>query len=412
MKLKVLAVSSTLGLLLVAAACSKQSTPAQPTQTAVDATASSDSGASATHAIGGATLTAPRLATPADGAQFPFASQPITLAVTNAVSTKSTPLTYTFEVATDSGFASKVYSKSGVAEGTSQTSLTIDKLKGGVTYFWRSRVTSDTVDGPNATPRTFVVGPEVVIQAPVLGDPAANSSVPESPTLNVNRVQRTGPAGQIVYRFQISEQSSFSSLTYNVTANERGDLSYTPHTVTIKLTVNKTYFWRVQASDPASGVTGPFSQVLSFKVSQGLDLNNVIYVQGPNIANWPQTSEITSYDISPGILCIYHTMLGLWPRTDFPFGGADLEGNQFVFGKVDGQWYGGSADWYKPGQACKGVDVSEVFIDSFTLTDNPLGHYRPQSGDVIGLAVTTPSRFWPTAATLDERSNVVLVTVP
>ncbi len=50
-------------------------------------------------------------------------------------------LTYTFEVASDAAFATKVFSKDGVAAGSTQTSLKIDTLPGPAakSYFWRSR---------------------------------------------------------------------------------------------------------------------------------------------------------------------------------------------------------------------------------------------------------------------------------
>ena len=74
--------------------------------------------------------------------QFKYAEQPLTLTVKNAVSTGTTALTYSFEVATDAAFANKVYSKDGVAEGSGQTSLKIDMLPGpgAKSYFWRARV--------------------------------------------------------------------------------------------------------------------------------------------------------------------------------------------------------------------------------------------------------------------------------
>src|SRR5258708_21003686 len=88
-------------LTTVAAACSKPASPAQPSATSTGPAASAEGGSSTVRSVTGATLTAPALVTPADTAQLTFASQPLTLVIGNSVSTRSTPLTYTFEVATD-----------------------------------------------------------------------------------------------------------------------------------------------------------------------------------------------------------------------------------------------------------------------------------------------------------------------
>src|ERR1700704_4586457 len=136
MKPKSLILCTALVLLAIGTvACSKEATPAQPSATSTGPAAAADGSSSTVQAVSGATLTVPTLVTPADAAQLTFASQPVTLVIGNAVSTKATPLTYTFEVATDAAFASKVYSKTAVTQGSgAQTSLAIDKLKGATPY--------------------------------------------------------------------------------------------------------------------------------------------------------------------------------------------------------------------------------------------------------------------------------------
>ena len=135
---------------LVAAACSRSSSPTQPTATAAAADASAT-----------ASVTVPRLLLPAAGASIRNVDQPVTLVIANAVLTQSAVATYTFEVSTDAGFSSKAYSKSGVAAGSSgQTSLTIDKIAAGTSYFWRARAEGGGTTGP------FTAAFEVPINAP------------------------------------------------------------------------------------------------------------------------------------------------------------------------------------------------------------------------------------------------------
>src|SRR4051794_9880741 len=97
-------------------ACSKTN-PAQPS-----------SAAGADSAALTASVTVPRPLAPANNATIRNADQPIALAVANAVSTQPGAI-YTFEVATDSGFAAKAQTKDAVAEGGSgQTTVRLDTL--------------------------------------------------------------------------------------------------------------------------------------------------------------------------------------------------------------------------------------------------------------------------------------------
>ncbi len=111
---------------------------------------------------------APQLIGPADGRQFRFDEQPLTLWVRNVATTGAAALTYSFEVASDSGFASLVYTKEGVAQGAGrtpvngQTSLTIDTLPAN-SYFWRARAFAGGVAGPFAQAHGFVVGSSTIV---------------------------------------------------------------------------------------------------------------------------------------------------------------------------------------------------------------------------------------------------------
>ena len=101
----------------------------------------------------------------------------MTLVVGNAVLTQSAAATYTFEVSTDSGFSTKAYSKTGVAAGASgQTSLTIDKIAAGTSYFWHARAEGGGTVGPFSAPRTFTIGPAIVIDSATLVSPISGTA--------------------------------------------------------------------------------------------------------------------------------------------------------------------------------------------------------------------------------------------
>jgi hypothetical protein len=143
-----------------------------------------------------------------------------------------------------------------------------------------------------------------------------------------------------------------------------------------------------------------------------IDLRNVTWVLGPNdVWAWPQTSTVTGTKQVPHELCIWHTKLGQWPSVIF-FNDPNtlVEGNQWVVANIGGRWYGGAADWYRPGQACKDVTADTIAADAFYYPEQePLRSWRPAVGEVFGLFSTTPARAWPAMRTVDQRSNIVLV---
>src|SRR5204863_6761004 len=113
----------------------------------------------------------------------------------------------------DAAFASLVFSQDGVAEGANgQTSVSVSKLAGAKTYFWRARASSGATAGLFSAGRSFSIGPEVVLQTPVLASPGSGGSVSGTPLLTVNNVQRSGPVTAITYRFDVADSSTFGHI--------------------------------------------------------------------------------------------------------------------------------------------------------------------------------------------------------
>jgi hypothetical protein len=228
----------SLGLVLAAAACSKSPTaPATPPAV-------------------------PALTTPTNGAQIPNQGQPVTLVVLNA-SGSAAGTTYTFEVASDIGFTTKVQTKDGISAGiTGQTSAQLDPLPAQKDYYWRARAQAPGATGTFSDPFKFTIGGAISLGAPVPIGPLTNAETTSRPALRVSNVSRTGPTGPISYRFEIAGDSGFTSLV--VTGNNVEGVNETGFIPTLDLPTGVRLFWRAFAIDAANAVTSQSSTVQSF----------------------------------------------------------------------------------------------------------------------------------------------------
>src|SRR3954453_4079604 len=107
--------------------------------------------------IPGIEISAPKMLEPGPASKISIEQQPVTLLIENAGSNGPRPLSYSFDIATDTGFSNKVFSREGVAQGDGgRTSLRlVDSLATGHTYYWRVRAQDGANTGPYATPRSF-----------------------------------------------------------------------------------------------------------------------------------------------------------------------------------------------------------------------------------------------------------------
>jgi hypothetical protein len=200
--------------------------------------------------IPGVNISAPGLIEPAQGFKFKENEQPIRLVVQNSTSSGVRPLTYTFEVAADSGFSSKVFSRSTVAPGeNNRTSVQVDRLEIGRAYYWRAWAEDGANTGAMAT-AGFEIYPKPAVNPPVAASPINNEIVANgSPTLRVRNASSVGPVGGLRYEFQIATDQPFTKLAYAGFANEgAGDTTFASAT----LAAGTAFFWRSRASDGES----------------------------------------------------------------------------------------------------------------------------------------------------------------
>jgi hypothetical protein len=233
-----------------------------------------------------ASVASPVLLAPSNGAQIANSAQPVTLAVQNAVLSQVVAATYTFEVATDSAFANKVQTKSGVAAGASgQTSLTLGTLAAGSDYYWHAQAIAGGTTGVFSPVSKFTIGASVTITAPTALSPANGATVPTTPTLTVINATSTGPAGPIAYRFDISTSPTFATGT--VTGSVVAGASQTSFTPSSALAANTTFYWRAVAIDQTSLVTSPTSAVLSFTTNATAGSVAITLAAQEGLTLWP-----------------------------------------------------------------------------------------------------------------------------
>ena len=231
-----------------AASCSK-SNPAEPSGTT-------------------ASIAAPRPMTPNNNLAIKNSDQPVTLVAMNAVSTKP-GVTYTFEVATDSGFGTKVQTKDNIAEGSGgQTTVKLDALPAQKDYYWHVRATGGGTTGLFGPTYKFTIGPAISLSAPVPVTPLTGAATSDRPTFTVNDTVKSGQTGSLTYIFEIADNAGFSPVNVTGTVAETaGQTSYAP---TVSLPTGKTLYWRVTVVDQTNGISSLPSTVQTFTAANPL----------------------------------------------------------------------------------------------------------------------------------------------
>ncbi len=210
-----------------------------------------------------ASVAAPVGVSPANTSKISYGGQPVILTVQNAVATRPNGTVYSFEVATDPGFSSRIQTPNNVAEGANgQTNVSLATLAGSTDYYWHARATTGGTTSPFGATLKFSIGPPVILSPPMPIGPLSGVQTGPRPTFRVMNATRSGPAGPITYRFQVSTNAAFTGVF--VTAIQPEGQNETGFTPTSDLPLNTTLYWNVIAIDAASGVTSAPSTVQSF----------------------------------------------------------------------------------------------------------------------------------------------------
>ncbi|WP_197088536.1 LamG-like jellyroll fold domain-containing protein [Rufibacter radiotolerans] len=208
--------------------------------------------------FGASTGVAVTLASPANGATN--VSQPTATLSWNALTDATS---YRVQVATVSDFAAAVFDQSGVTG----TSVSVNNLAAGTTYYWRVMATQSSGGSNWSATWIFTTGGATVPGTVTLSAPAnAASGVGVNPTLQWNTVTNATS-----YSVQVSTISTFASTVINADNVQNTSLAVNG------LLYNQTYYWRVKATNTAG--SSAWSSVWSFTTETGT-------VSGTLVGHW------------------------------------------------------------------------------------------------------------------------------
>ena len=309
---------------------------------------------------------------------------------------------------------------------------------------WKARAVFQGAHGPWSEMAAFETNVPAEILTPTPLQPASGDEVNSvRPVLEVENPVIKGDPGPVMIEFEVATDSQFLNIVA-VIAEEMGKHAgiNTPLTgprqtalsreqrtsaqLNVDLEKEARYYWRARgtngsvdtfptAAAPAGSVVGEFSQTVFFTVaadaettlngggggggavssgtaSDELDLSQVVWLH-TNVSSWPQTSTITSTTIGAPPICINHTKLGQWATGDFSGSGAIVDSNVWVFANIGGTWYAATWEWLRAGTTCKDFGASD--FRTHVNGASPLSSWTPQSGETIGLMVSTPARLGP-----------------
>ena len=219
--------------------------------------------------IEGVVISTPALLEPGQDWEMKARDQPLKMLFQNSNSSGVRPLKYSLEIASDAGFKNIVFARTGLEPSPAETTQfqLPDKLAAG-TYWWRTRADDGANTGPYSIVKSFIVFAEVVLAPPLPSLPFQNSTVSDStPVFKAKANSRSGVTAPIEYIFQVSNNSSFTSIAATFSAPETG--SETTIDRNYAFLYGRTYYWRVRAWHTAEGSDlSNWSATVIFKTPQ------------------------------------------------------------------------------------------------------------------------------------------------
>ncbi|MCU1385689.1 MAG: hypothetical protein JWL71_4386 [Acidobacteria bacterium] len=403
---------------LTACSASKSATPLSPTVAGP---------------IPGIEISTPKMLEPSSGTKISVEKQPVTLLVENAGSNGPRPLNYSFDIATDTGFANLVFSREGIPQGDGgRTSLRMtDTLATGHTYYWRVRAQDGANTGAYATPAAFTIFTPIVIDVPGLSAPAPNATVLTlRPTFTIANSARSGPVGGINYLIELADSDSFANKVATWSVAETSNATTTPSPA--DLSYGKIYYWHVRAYDPTT--VGPWSNTQAFQMlaepapvytpspspsgpapNDAINLGTAAIHNSPaDVASWPVTTTITRLNLMPSGAHVEFGKQASWPEVIPPGWSGGLQYTVWIVLNINGQWHASGCIEYWRGLYESGGPVTGYSRDWYydPIRWGAMAGHQPAPGEQVGFLVTSGDARNNGPSSIRERSNVVVVPFP
>jgi hypothetical protein len=211
--------------------------------------------------IPGVLITAPAPIEPSLGAEIVTTGTPTTLVLGNATTSGVRELWMQVDVASDANFQTVLHQADRIAlNAAGRTSYTIPQPLGpGNTYFWRARALDGANTGPYSTVAHFSIVEPVVIETPAPLEPSGALST-NRPTFRARNARISGPAGGVIYRFEVATALDPAAIIAVVSTAPGTDGTTTMSLG--ELPWGKTFYWRVYGTNGST--TSTPSGVVSF----------------------------------------------------------------------------------------------------------------------------------------------------
>ena len=246
-------IGGLLALLAVTAACesTKSANPLSP---------------SVAGPIPGVEISAPKPLEPGVNWEVSTEKQPLKLLIENPGTNGQRPVSIDVEIASDSGFATKVFTRAGLAQGPNgRTALVLPtKLTSDRTYFWRVKGQDGANAGPWSAPVRFSIFTPAALEPPTPRSPIGGATVDDlDPRFRVRNAGRSGRVGAVTYTVEISRNQAFSQRVKLFSGREEGGAGGETTLESSALPASSTLFWRARASDGT--IRSDWSSTQSFK---------------------------------------------------------------------------------------------------------------------------------------------------
>jgi hypothetical protein len=380
---------------------------------------------------------------PSAGQRIPVDQQPITLTVDNAATNGVRPLSYVFEIATDTGFVNKVFTKDKVVPGdTGRTSVKLPAaLATGKTYYWHALAQDGANTGSFTATFSFDIYTPIVIGVPILVTPAANAAAASiRPKFIVTDAPRSGPVGAITYSIEVAVDAQFTTKVAAWTAAETA--TQTAFDMPTDLKYSAVYYWHVRASDPTT--TGAWSTTYGFttpaapvaapvptptptptptpgggggSAADQFPLGATVIESSPaGVASWPVTAKITSFAVRADGIAVEFTKKngpGRWPDVVPPGWSGPLQYTLWIAMNIGGTWHACSPIEFWNGLAANGgnITINNQIAVNWTYYCGPMKR-QPAPGEPVGFFVTAGDQRLKDAFIVHERSNTIVIPFP